>query len=54
MAIIEDNKNEIIDNLTMSDDGTGYSVNIMNNFQIQIPSIFISKSDGETLANYLE
>lgn len=29
MAIIEDNKKEIIDNLTMADDGTGYSVIIL-------------------------
>jgi hypothetical protein len=29
MAIIEDNKKEIIDNLTMVDDGTGYNVIIL-------------------------
>lgn len=33
MAIIEDNKNEIIENLTMSDDGTGYTVNIIYKFR---------------------
>ncbi|CAD8054665.1 unnamed protein product [Paramecium primaurelia] len=46
LAIIEDNKEEIIDNITMSDDGTGYG--------LQIPSIFISKSDGEMLTKYLK
>ncbi|CAD8096846.1 unnamed protein product [Paramecium sonneborni] len=45
LAIIEDNKAEIIDNITMSDDGTGYG--------LQIPSIFISKSDGQILTKYL-
>ncbi|CAD8191913.1 unnamed protein product [Paramecium pentaurelia] len=46
LAIIEDNKVEIIENITMSDDGTGYG--------LQIPSIFISKSDGEILTKYLK
>ncbi|CAD8171963.1 unnamed protein product [Paramecium octaurelia] len=45
LAIIEDDKAEIIENITMSDDGTGYG--------LQIPSIFISKSDGEILTKYL-
>ncbi|CAD8147107.1 unnamed protein product [Paramecium octaurelia] len=45
LAIVENNKDEINGTVTMFDDGTGYG--------LQIPSIFISKSDGELLTKYL-
>ncbi|CAK70612.1 unnamed protein product (macronuclear) [Paramecium tetraurelia] len=45
LAIIEDDKGELNHTITMFDDGTGYG--------LQIPSIFISKQDGEILTKYL-
>ena len=45
LAIIVDNKNENIDDIVMSDDGTGAG--------IRIPSVLISKTDGEKLTNFM-
>jgi hypothetical protein len=41
VGIIYDNSDENIDNIIMSDDGTGGG--------LRIPSMMISKSDGEKL-----
>lgn len=45
LAIIVDNRNENIDEIVMSDDGTGSG--------IRIPSVLISKTDGEKLVNFM-
>lgn len=44
-VIIDDKDHEDVKNLIMSDDGTGAG--------ITIPSMMISKSDGEILKNFL-
>lgn len=54
MAIIEDDKDEIITNFKLADDGTGYAVLLFILKKISIPSVFISKSDGGKLTKYLE
>ena len=45
LAIIVDNTNEDIDNIVMSDDGTGSG--------IRIPSVLISKTDGDILTDFM-
>jgi hypothetical protein len=45
LAIVVDNSNKKIDEVLMSDDGTGTG--------IRIPSVLISKQDGETIIDYL-
>jgi hypothetical protein len=45
LAIIIDNKNEEIDDITLSDDGTGQG--------IRIPAMLISKDEGERLKEFL-
>ena len=45
LAIVVDNSNKKIDEVVMSDDGTGVG--------IRIPSVLISKQDGEKIIDYL-
>lgn len=45
LLIIVDNRDEKVESIMMADDGNGY--------QIDIPSILISKSDGEKILTYL-
>jgi hypothetical protein len=46
VGIVIDDKAEFIDNILMSDDGTGGG--------IRIPSMLISKPDGELLLNWIK
>lgn len=46
LAIVIDTENESIDNILMSDDGTGAG--------IRIPSILIGHGDGDLLTNFIE
>lgn len=46
VAIIVDDKEENVDNIVMSDDGTGGG--------IRIPSMLVGKDDGRKLITYLE
>lgn len=46
VGIVIDDHAEFIDNILMSDDGTGGG--------IRIPSMLISKPDGELLLNWLK
>ncbi|CAD8078400.1 unnamed protein product [Paramecium primaurelia] len=46
LLIIVDNRDEKVESIMMADDGNGY--------QIDIPSILISKKDGEKLLEFLE
>jgi hypothetical protein len=46
VAILVDNSDEEIENIVMSDDGTGGG--------IRIPSMLISKSDGKKLIDWLQ
>ena len=45
LAIIVDNTNEEIEDIVMSDDGTGAG--------IRIPSVLVSKSDGQKLTDFM-
>lgn len=46
VAIIVDNTEEKIENIIMSDDGTGGG--------IRIPSMLVGKEEGQKLINYLK
>lgn len=46
VAIIVDDQSENVDDIVMSDDGTGAGV--------RIPSILISKKDGKKLMDFLK
>ena len=46
MAIIIDNKNEDVEDITLSDDGTGQG--------IRIPAMLISKDEGQRLKEFLK
>ena len=46
VAIIVDNKDESVNSIIMSDDGSGAG--------IRIPSLLISQDDGEKLINFLK
>jgi hypothetical protein len=45
VGIVVDDKNEVIENVLMSDDGTGGG--------IRIPSMLIGKNDGDKLLNWI-
>ena len=46
VAIVIDNRNELVDEILMSDDGTGGG--------IRIPSMLIGKKDGDRMVSWFE